>query len=95
MKGVKSEPDPSASIGPLSGIGGLYAGHAALDGAPVEASVDVANVEGITLVASAWTGEEPASSSNGLATPFALLANADAVLETLHWPAAARHRGHL
>ena len=85
----------TVTLGPLSAIGGLYAGHDALDGAPVEASVEVATTGATTVVATAWTTQQAQSSAAGLSTPFTLLARADAVLETLSWPAAARPKGRL
>jgi hypothetical protein len=89
------EPDPShtlvsAAVGTVSGVGGLYAGHDVLDGRPVEVLVEVASQNGLTVAVSAWTSEQAQTSRDGLATPFAVLVNADSVLETFRWPVVKR-----
>jgi hypothetical protein len=82
----------SASIGPVLGIGGLYAGHDALNGSPVEALIEVASQDGLTVAVRAWTSQQAQPSRDGLATPFAVLANANSVLESFQWPVVKRHK---
>jgi hypothetical protein len=78
----------SASIGPVAGQGGLYAGHDAVNGRPVEVLIEVARQGSVSLVVSVWTSEQAQTSVHGIATPFPVFVNADALLEGVEWPSA-------
>lgn len=81
-----AHPLTSAAIGSVSAIGGFYAGHDALDGRPVEALVEVASDAGLQVSVSVWTSQQAEASVLGAATPFDVLVQADAVLESFSWP---------
>jgi hypothetical protein len=85
-----AHPLASAAVGAVSGIGGLYAGHDAIDGSPVEALIEVASNNDLNVTVSAWTSEQAQTSTGGAATPFAVLTQADAVLESFQWPFQSR-----
>ena len=81
-----AHPLASATIGPIGAVGGMYAGHDAVDGRPVEVLIEVATSAGLQIMVSAWTGEQAQTSTLAAATPFDQLVQADLVLETLRWP---------
>jgi hypothetical protein len=76
----------SASVGPVLGQGGFYAGHDAVNGRPVEVLIEAATQGDVSAVVSVWTSEQAQSSINGIASPFPVFVNADALLEGVHWP---------
>ena len=81
-----AHPLVSAELGSVAAVGGIYAGHDAVDGRPVEALIEVATKANVTALVSAWTSEQAQSSTDGSATPFAVFVDADAVLEGFQWP---------
>lgn len=88
-----AHPLASAAVGTVSGVGGFYAGHDASDGSPVEALIEVASNDGLNVVVSTWTSQQAQTSTVGAATPFDVLVQADAVLESYAWPSEARRAG--
>lgn len=78
----------SPAIGPVAGIGETFAGHDA-DMRPVEVLIEVAAEGGTTVVATVWTSQQAHTSASGLTTPFDVLAEADAVLQSVRWPGQA------
>jgi hypothetical protein len=84
-----AHPLASVDVGAVSGIGGLYAGHDAIDGSPVEVLIEVATKDGVNVVVSAWTSEQAQTSTIGAATAFDVLTQADVVLESFEWPSAS------
>ncbi len=98
---LEQDPDPahqpaSAQIGSVPGTAAAFAGHD-VDGNPVEAVVEIASAGNVAVVVTVWTSQQAHTSSTGLASPFDVLANADAVLESFRWPfdrssTAVRHR---
>jgi hypothetical protein len=78
----------SGSIGPVTAQGGLYAGHFVLDGQPVEVLIEAATQGSVSAVVSVWTSQQAQSSLHGIATPFPVFVNADALLEGVKWPSA-------
>jgi hypothetical protein len=85
-------PVVSAQLGAVAAVGGLYAGHDAVYGRPVEALIEAATQANVTALVSAWTSEQAQSSTDGSATAFGVFVNADAVLEGFQWPSAASGR---
>jgi hypothetical protein len=88
-----SHPVVSAQLGEVAAVGGLYAGHDAVYGRPVEALIEAATQGNVTALVSAWTSEQAQSSTHGSATPFGVFVNADAVLEGFVWPSEAPSGG--
>jgi hypothetical protein len=82
---VASHQPVSPAIGSVQAIGEALAGHD-IDGRPVEALVEAAASHGLAVLVSALTSQQPHTSSSGLSTPFDVLANADVVLQSIHWP---------
>ena len=75
----------SAAIGSVDGLGEAFAGHDR-DGRPVEALIEVASAAGVSVAVTTWVSQQAHTSRNGEATPFDVLVNADALLETFRWP---------
>ena len=51
--------------------------------------MQAATRSGVTTVVTAWTTQQAHTSEQGSASPFDILANADAVLESFVWPGAS------
>lgn len=75
---------PATAIGGVAGAGELLAGHD-LAGDPVEVLIETATSGDVSVLVVAATTQQAKTPTLGATSPFDVLVNADAVLETLSW----------